>query len=98
MRARSRVRGKSAMPTLPSSRTGISRPIILPTSSAQQSELDREQMRKLTDKKLEEFKREQEEKKTGKTSGSFASAIKKAAKQEANRGSKDRGPDRSYER
>ena len=64
----------------------------------QQSELDREQMRKLTDKKLEEFKREQEEKKTGKTSGSFASAIKKAAKQEANRGSKDRGPDRSYER
>jgi hypothetical protein len=64
----------------------------------QQRELDREHTRKLTDKKLEEFKREQGEKETGKTSGSFADAIRKVANQEKNRNDKDRGPDRGYER
>jgi hypothetical protein len=64
----------------------------------QQRELDREHTRKLTDKKLEEFKKEQGEKETGKTSGSFANAIRKAANQEKNRRDKDKGPDRGYER
>lgn len=64
----------------------------------QQRELDRDHTRKLTEKKLEEFKREQAEKETGKTSGTFASAIKKAANQEKNRGDKNKGPDRGYER
>ena len=87
------------MPTLPSSRTGISRPIILPTSSAQQSELDREQMRKLTDKKLEEFKRERGRRRPGKTIGQLRQRNQEGRQAgEANRGSKDRGPDRSYER
>ena len=64
----------------------------------QQRELDREHTRKLTDKKLEEHKREQTEKETGKTSGTFANAIKKAANQEKNRGDKNKGTDRGYER
>lgn len=64
----------------------------------QRRELDREHMRALTDKKLEDYKREQGEKQSGKTSGDFASAIRKAAKQEKDRNDKDRGPDRGIER
>ncbi|MFM9850233.1 MAG: MobA/MobL family protein [Hyphomicrobiaceae bacterium] len=64
----------------------------------QQREIDREQMRTITDQKLEEFKKEQGEKSTGKTSGDFANAIVKAAKQEADRGGKNKGKDRGLER
>jgi hypothetical protein len=64
----------------------------------QRRELDREHTRALTDKKLEDYKREQGEKQSGKTSGDFASAIRKTAKQEKDRNGKDRGPDRGIER
>lgn len=64
----------------------------------QQRELDREHTRKLTDKKLEAHQKDQEGKTTGKTSGDFANAIMKAAKQEEDRGKTHKGKDRSLER
>lgn len=64
----------------------------------QQRELDREHTRKLTDKKLEAHQKEQGGEKTGKTSGDFANAIKKAARQEADRGNTPKGKDRTLER
>jgi hypothetical protein len=69
----------------------------------QQREIEREHMRAITQSKLEAFEREQRDteqggKTTGRTSGDFADAVRRAAKQEINRGSKDRGPDRGLER
>ena len=65
----------------------------------QQREIEREHMRKITDKKLEAHQREQGDQKSGKTSGDdFARALKKAAKQEKERDDKNKGPDRGYER
>jgi hypothetical protein len=69
----------------------------------QQREIEREHTRDITQAKLEAFQREQRDtdkgdKQTGRTSGDFADAIRRAAKQENNRGSKDRGPDRGLER
>ena len=55
-------------------------------------------MRDITQAKLDAFQRDQGDKKTGRTSGDFADAVRRAAKQEINRGSKDRGPDRGLER
>jgi len=64
----------------------------------QQRELDREQMHRITQAKLESFQREQGGKKTGRTTGDFASAVLKAAKHEVDRGGKNKGPDRGLER
>ncbi len=69
----------------------------------QQREIEREHTRDITQAKLDTFQREQRDtdkgdKQTGRTSGDFADAIRRAAKQENNRDSKDRGPDRGLER
>lgn len=64
----------------------------------QQRELEREHVRSITQAKLDAFQHEQGDKQTGRTSGDFADAIRKSAKQEINRGGKNKGPDRGYER
>lgn len=64
----------------------------------QQREIEREHTRAITQAKLDGFQRDQGDKKTGRTSGDFADAVRRAAKQEINRGGKDRGPDRGLER
>ena len=65
--------------------------------------LFRSHTRAITQAKLDTFQREQRDteqggKQTGRTSGDFADAIRRAAKQEINRGGKDRGPDRGLDR
>jgi hypothetical protein len=64
----------------------------------QRRENERERMRAITEAKIEAWRRQQEKEERSKTGGDFASAVMKAAKQEADRGDKHNPKDRGYER
>lgn len=66
----------------------------------QRRETEREQMRLITDAKIEAWRREQVKPERSKVGGDFANAVLKAAGQEKDRGkgNEHRGPDRGFER
>lgn len=64
----------------------------------QQREIEREHVRALTDRKIEERLREQAKEDKSRTGGAFADAVRKSAKQEKDRGNGKEKPDRGFDR